>query len=743
MSLDPAEYLRLDGQGSLGATASGIAFATATGDVLEASCCAPGVFRVRAGPVTGPDYAIVHDNAHACSVAQSPPGTWTLAVEDVALEIVATPLRLRLLYKGVALIQSATDARHDGTPHWPTIGRSRHGGQWVAALSLASGAAVYGFGEKSGPLDKRGLLVESQVEEDSGGNNSASPGNVPFAWSAGPAGTWGVFVHSPGRVMHGVGVPQWSQRSYIFTVDDDALDVFLLAADTPAGMLERYAIVTGRAPAVPLWSLGLWLGCESHASAEATLASVSELRQRQIPFDAVTLGPGAVTPPEELAGASATQGGVAYGSPVIEKINAEHARVCARESPYVPVAGPLFHELAARGYLLIDGTGQPYIQPRERSIADGGKVATVECGIVDFTRADAFDWWRDAHAMLFDDGVAALASDEGGDIPEDAYAANGDSGRHLHNVYPLLYQRCLYEATTHFQRPEDAPPVIVASGGWAGSQGQPVATGGAAQRDWEGLASTLRSALSAGMSGVPYRSIAIGGGWGPPPSPELALRWLQLAVFASHLHVRNDSAHAPWALGEAAEAITRKWLAFRYRLLPYLQQAADHAAATSLPVMRAMPLAFPGNALTRHVETQFMCGDSLLVAPILEAGGEVEIVLPPGAWYDLNSRQRFPGQRVLRYRAALDQFPVFGREGYALPLGKAVAHTGEIDPLRPLDALWMFGRPQAPLAGYVQAAIGAGPGGAMTLDVAPDLAVEFFGDAAGVAIARRPLDPEA
>ena len=74
---------------------------------------------------------------------------------------------------------------------------------------------------------------------------------------------------------------------------------------------------------------------------------------------------------------------------------------------------------------------------------------------------------------------------------------------------------------------------------------------------------------------------------------------------------------------------------------------------------------------------------------MIQPGGEVEVALPPGAWYDLISRQRFPGQRVLRYKAGLDQFPVFGREGYALPMGFAVQHTGEIDPAKPLEQLWV------------------------------------------------------
>ena len=159
--------------------------------------------------------------------------------------------------------------------------------------------------------------------------------------------------------------------------------------------------------------------------------------------------------------------------------------------------------------------------------------------------------------------------------------------------------------------------------------------------------------------------------------------------------------------------------------------------------MRAMALAFPGHAPARACETQFMCGETLLVAPIVAEDGEVEIALPPGAWHDLNSRQRFPGQRVLRYRAALDQFPVFGREGFALPLGPAVAHTGQLDPLRPLDALWVFGRPAQPLAGFAQAAIAAGPDGAMAIDAAPELEVELFGDASGLPVTRRSVTTDA
>jgi hypothetical protein len=102
--------------------------------------------------------------------------------------------------------------------------------------------------------------------------------------------------------------------------------------------------------------------------------------------------------------------------------------------------------------------------------------------------------------------------------------------------------------------------------------------------------------------------------------------------------------------------------------------------------------------------------------------------LPPGGWYDLNSRTRYAGRQVLRYRASLDQFPVFGREGHVLPLGKAVQHTGEIDAARPVEQLWVFGKPSAALDSP-HMRVEVAPDGAPSLRVAEGVQVHFFGDA--------------
>src|SRR5438105_5869984 len=114
MQLDPSDYLRLDVPHSLGSTASGAAFATSSGDILDVQCFGEGIFRLRLGPNSRPDYGILVARAKECAVAQRLPGAWTFTAGDSLLEISGSPLRITLLWKGEPLLRSITDEHFRG-----------------------------------------------------------------------------------------------------------------------------------------------------------------------------------------------------------------------------------------------------------------------------------------------------------------------------------------------------------------------------------------------------------------------------------------------------------------------------------------------------------------------------------------------------------------------------------------------------------------------------------------------------
>mgnify|MGYP003694545581 CR=1 FL=1 len=249
--------------------------------------------------------------------------------------------------------------------------------------------------------------------------------------------------------------------------------------------------------------------------------------------------------------------------------------------------------------------------------------------------------------------------------------------------------------------------------GWIGSQRYPIGWGGDPQSDWEGLAASIRGGLSWGMSGnaVPHAPTSAASTAPQQPDAELYVRWLQAAVF-SLAHARC-TASASASRGRSVPKPRRSRASgSRSATGSSRISSASIAAgdATGLPVMRAMPLAFPA-IRSRATSRRSSCAASRCSSRrSCSAGGEVDIALPPGALVRPQHAQRVAGRQVLRYRAALDQFPVFGREGHALPLGRARAAHRRDRHANPLEQLWVFGEPASSLDGFTQARIEADGG---------------------------------
>jgi alpha-D-xyloside xylohydrolase len=698
MHRDLSGLKRLDSLTLRSSIPAGARFSTEIGE-LRVDCYAPGIMRLRLTPETHPgtrDYGLLAARPEAPPRVRfsAQPGACRLEDGDLSLAVLADPIRLRLARGGRLLLESTGDGHIRGGLRIPAVAVDERGAgpTWWVAFALHGDEPVYGLGEKFGPLNRRGQLITSWNEDALGVNSERSYKNAPFAWS--PRG-WGVFVHTTARVEHGVGYPPWSQRSYALRVSDPVLDLFFFGGGTPSEIIERYTHLTGRSPLPPRWSYGVWMSRAWYRSADEALEAARGLRERRIPCDVLTLDGRAWLKVETRFGFEWDRDRYPDPEAFIRELKALNFRLCLWEYPYVSVHNPLFRELAGRGYLLRNASGDPYVYEWDPRPFGTLLSQLPPSGMVDFTNPDAYAWYAEAHRTLFGQGVDVFKSDFGEQIPEDVTASNGDTGARLHNVYPLLYNRCVFEAS---ERYAPGGALVWGRSGWAASQRYPIQWGGDPQTDWEGLAASVRGGLSWGASGVPFYSHDIGGFYhvtpGTPPDAELYVRWTQAGIMASHTRFHGTSPREPWHFGEEAERVVRRWLEWRYRLIPYLEAGAFEAHRTGIPVMRAMAIAFPDDPAAWAFEHQYMLGPSLLVAPVLEPGGRVRVYLPAGRWYDLESGERLEGPRGMERTVPLDQMPIFGRDGYLLALGPIVQHTGEIAPGVQIDEVWAFGEPR-------------------------------------------------
>lgn len=602
-------------------------------------------------------------------------GEWQLTINH-------QPFSFELAYQDKTIQASSSDGHFVRRYRLPPLARVEQG--WLLNLELSASEAVYGLGEKWGKLDKRGQLVRSYNHDALGVNAEISYKNTPFSWSS---EGWGMFVHTPAPVTHSVGYAPWSNRSYSVLIEDADFDIFLFRGDNGQQLINRYTNLTGKAPVPPLWSLGVILSKAYYKDVPELLSTAEEVRQHQMPCDVITLDGRAWQDTDTRFAFEWDPKRFDDPKPVIDALKAQNFKVCVWEYPLVSVKNPLFAEMAEKGWLLKHKeTGEAYRYQWDMSAFGEVLTPLPESGIVDFTHPDAYAFWLEAHKPLFELGVDMIKADFGEQVEDDNMLAySGDTGHRLHNVYSLLYNRCVYEAAAKYCK---SGPFLFSRSAWAGSQCYPSQWGGDPQADWGGLSGSIKGALSWGMSGSPFYATDVGGFYKDTRDAELFVRWTQAAVFSAHMRLHGIGQREPWSYGEQAATAANQALALRYRLLPYTYAAMQQASETGLPLMRAMSLAFPDERATWAFEEQFMFGDDMLVAPCLQSGGEVGFYLPEGHWLHFPSGEYWQGGKYYQHVFALEQMAVFVRKDVQIPLGPVVEHTELLDGQVKIDCYW-------------------------------------------------------
>ncbi len=542
------------------------------------------------------------------------------------------------------------------------------------SVALRPDEPLYGLGERYGPLNKRGTRHVFWIRDTHLTNtNDMSYMVVPFFWSA--AG-YGVFVNHTSPIVFEMGAPSTLAAS--FRAEDPYLDEFIIHGPESRTILSRYWDLTGHAPLPPLWSFGAWFSRCMYRDAEQMKKVAERLRDLDIPADVLHCDPRWLKERKHhaLDGCDFVWDDEAFGDPqeFVDWLADRGFRLSLWENPYVWIDTDMYKEGAKKGYFALGPDGKP-----ARS-QENPKEAVV----TDFTSPEAARWWQDKHRKYLRMGVASFKSDYGEALPPDARTSDGKTGRQWHNALPLLYNRAVWEVI-HEERGE---AIVFGRSGYAGSQRYPINWVGDSQCTWDGMAGALRAGLSLSDSGIPFWSHDIGGFWRATaeghaleqgPDPALYVRWAQFGLLSSHARFHGVRGREPWWFGDDAVAIVRKFAQLRYRLLPYLWTAAHEAVETAMPVVRPMHMQFPDDPGTPSLDRQYMLGPALLVAPVFNDEGRVNLYLPstPGAWYDFWTNESAQGGRWLDLNVSLDSVPLFVRGDSIVPLAPVMTHTGK------------------------------------------------------------------
>jgi alpha-glucosidase (family GH31 glycosyl hydrolase) len=535
------------------------------------------------------------------------------------------------------------------------------GERWRREFPLAPGDRVVGFGERFDALDQRGRFVDTTVYDQYKGQGSRSYLPMPFALVVGER-TYGIHVDTGRRCFFDVGA---SDPAKLVVEADEECEITVFDG-TPAEIVRAFSERTcPRLAAPPDWIYRLWLSGNEWNTDARVRAEAAAAQQAEIPFGVLVIE--AWSDERTFA---AWNGDGRWPDPkrLVDDLHEAGLRVLLWQIPLAPDEGDQ-REMVERGYCVRSADGTPYRNP-------GGWFH--DALLLDFTSEEATEWWLGKRRYLVDEiGIDGFKTDGGEHAwPSDLRYADGTRGAETNNRYPVLYQAAYHRLA----------PVTFSRAGFTGSGAFPCHWAGDEDSTWEAFRASITAGLTAGVSGVFYWGWDIAGFSGPLPSPELYLRATAMAALCPIMQLHSEfnfhrspsRDRTPWNLAEQTgdETIVllfRRFAQLRERLVPYLAEAGERAARERIPIMRPLVLDHPDDERTWDFPYEYLLGDALLVAPVVQPGVvEWDVYLPAGEWVGLANPGSDPGQTPghtsVTVAAPLGSIPVFCRAERAAAL---------------------------------------------------------------------------
>lgn len=346
----------------------------------------------------------------------------------------------------------------------------------------------------------------------------------------------------------------------------------------------------------------------------------------------------------------------------IKALNQKNVAFLTYICPFLLEEQSLFQEAKENDYLAFNKDNDVYL-------VDFGEF---NCGIVDLTNPDAFNWYKGIiKHNIIDLGIKGWMADFGEYLPVDAVLHNGVDAKFMHNEWPVLWAKCNYEAVKesgklgeifYFMRAGGHLSQKYSTALWAGDQSV----------NWEkhdGIASVIPSALSVGIIGNPYTHSDIGGYTslhGNIRTKELFDRWLEMSVFTSFMRTHEGnrpSENFQFYNDLDTLKMMKRMTSIRQLLKPYIKSLIKEASSFGYPLQRPVFMHYEDDQVGYDLQYQYMFGKDLLVRPVVNHGQErQDVYLPKDEWVHLWTNKVYNGGSIINVDAPIGYPPVFYRK---------------------------------------------------------------------------------
>jgi alpha-D-xyloside xylohydrolase len=453
------------------------------------------------------------------------------------------------------------------------------------------------------------------------------------------------------------------------------IDYLVLGGNTPANVMKHYADITGYAPKFPQWASGFWQSKLRYEDQEELLEVAREYKKRNVPLSAI----------------------------IIDYFHWPEQGDFKLDSTYWPNPEKMCEELEAMDVKPIVSIWPTMSQQSENySVMDKRNMLITRedggFGLFDFhgpqtyidpTNKETREYvWSKIQENYYIKGIRNYWLDEA--EPEIYPCHYFNMKMHLGNgeevglVYPYYYTKLFYEG---LQSVGEKEIISLTRAAWIGSQRYgALVWSGDIPSTFDGLRMSVKTGLNMAMCGIPWWNSDIGGFWGADIESdyfkELIVRWFQFGIFCpvTRLHgarnkrvnqiPRNEGVKEPrggdneiWCFGDRNYDILKDLLLLREKLRPYIHKYMDMASENGTPVMRPMFFDYSTDELCYTLDDQYMFGEDILFAPIVNQGQtQRKVYLPEGEWVDVRTKEEVKGPIQVSRTAEIHEFIAFAKK---------------------------------------------------------------------------------